>query len=136
MKQLKNRTLWILWILLYILTAGLGFIPDPPVWAMLLLMLIGLSFFLPPAILLYRSIQAEDKKTLALLRLLCLISLGATLVLLVLNVLSVLMSEAMGIFLNTVLGLVSAPMMCVQFRGIGMFLWACLLMSSLMLKKR
>ena len=135
MKALKNSALWCLWGLLYILTAALGFIPEPQGGAMVLLMLVGLVFFVPPAILLYRGITGGDKKTVGRIRVLSLVSLGITLVMLVLNVCSALMSEAMGIYLNIWLGLVSAPMMCVQFRGISLFLWACLLMSSLMLKK-
>ncbi len=136
MKTIKNRTLWLIWAALYIVTAGLGFIPEPQDFAMVLLLLVGLSFFVPPAVLLYRSICSGDGKLLSRLRLLSLVSLAATLILLVLNILSVLMDQAMGTFLYIVLGLVSAPMLCIQFRGISMFLWACLLMSCLILGKK
>ena len=136
MKARKDRGLWLLWAALYIVTAGLGFIPQPAGFGMALLILLGLAFFIPPAILLFRSITGGDRQLVKKLRILSLASLSATLALLALNVISVLMSEAMGIFLNILLGLVSAPMMCVQFRGISMFLWACLLMSSLMLDKK
>ena len=134
--KIKNRTLWFLWAALYIVTAGLGFIPANSGFVMALLMLPGIGFFVPPAILLYRGITDGDPKLVGRIRGLSLASLCATVVLLALNVASVLMSEAMGIFLNILLGLVSAPMMCVQFRGIGMFLWACLLMSTLFLRKK
>lgn len=133
---MKDRTLWLLWAALYILTAGLGFIPEPQGFGMALLLLLGLGFFVPPAVLLYRGIRAGDEKRIATLRTLSLVSLSATGLLWVLNVLSVLMSKALGIFLYIVLGLVSAPMLCIQFRGISMFLWACLLMCCLMLGKK
>jgi len=136
MKTIKIRSLWLIWAAMYIVTAGLGFIPEPRGFGMALLLLLGLAFFVPPALLLHRSLSTGDKKLLARLRVLSLISLSATLVLWVLNVLSALMSKAMGVFLNILLGLVSAPMLCIQFRGLSMFLWACLLMSCLILGKK
>ena len=64
--------------------------------------------------------------------LLSILSLGVTLLCLLLNVWSVGMTADMGEFLYILLGLVSAPMFCGRIWLIGLFGWASLLMGSIM----
>ena len=124
---MKVKILYALWAALFILCAGLGFIPEPAENLQILLTLVSLLFFLPPAVLLYRA----DPMTARLIRNLSALSLGTTLVLLVLNFLTVFSSEKTGQVLNNVLTIVSSPMVCSGHWALSLFLWACLLMASL-----
>ena len=124
---MKVKILYALWAALFILCAGLGFIPEPAENLQILLTLVSLLFFLPPAVLLYRA----DPMTAKLIRNLSALSLGTTLVLLVLNFLTVFSSEKTGQVLNHVLIIVSSPMICSGRWAMSLFLWACLLMTSL-----
>lgn len=128
---MKNNTLYAIWGGLYILCAGLGFIPSPGGALRVVMILLSLVFFLPGAVLLYRSGKNKDKKTARRIRGLSLISLGLTLVALVLNFLSAGMSEGMGDLLYGLLIIISSPMVCSQYWFMSMFFWACLLMVSL-----
>ena len=126
-----NKTAWFaLWGGIFILCAGLGFLPEPSGllgWA-----LTGLSllFFLPPAVLYLDAVRDGDRLTLKLLRNLSLSSLAATVALLIANFLSVGASEGVGNLLYTLLVIVSAPMVCSGYWLLSLFLWACLLISS------
>lgn len=99
-----------------------------------LLVSFGFIFFAPGAILLYRGIQEGDWKTVCRIRLIAALSLGLTTLLLFLNVLSVLLPEWLGTVLYVLLGLVSAPMFCIQYWALSLFLWACLLMVTFLQK--
>jgi hypothetical protein len=117
------RMTYICWGVLYALCAGFGFIPEPEgmvKWAMT-----GLSmmFFVPGFVLLY----LEQHKTV---RLISAVSLGATMVIIMLNFLSVHSTTGTGDFLYALLGLVSVPMFCSNLWVLSLFLWACLLMAS------
>ena len=122
------KTTYICWGVLYALCAGIGFIPEPSgivKWAM-----VGLSlmFFLPGFVLLYLGQRKP-------VRLISAISLGATLVTLMLNFLSVHSTIGTGDFLYVLLGLVSTPMFCTRIWVLSLFLWACLLTTSFMKPK-
>lgn len=129
--SMNQKILYALWGGLYILCAGLGFIPNPAGAGRIALILVALVFFLPGAVLLYRSGKAGDRKTARVVRNLSLASLGLTLVALVLNFLSPRMSAGMGDLLYGLLVIVSSPMVCSQHWFMSMFCWACLLMASL-----
>lgn len=122
---MSNKHLYAIWGVLYILTAGLGFIPEPEGFAAFALTVLSFLFFIPGFLLLYRG----EKKPV---RVLSLVSLGATMLCLVLNVWSVGMTADMGEFLYILLGLVSAPMLCSQIWVLSLFGWASLLMGSIM----
>ncbi len=119
--------LYILWAVLYAGCAALGIFNAPP-WA-------GISgciaFFIPPAVLLWRAAKGKDRKQLQLLRSLSLIWLGMTLVLLILNILSVAMTETAGTVLHYLLVVLPSPMFCGQQWIVTIFLWACVLMTTL-----
>ena len=123
---MKKRFLYALWGALFILCAGLGFIPEPEGTLRLLLTGLSLLFFLPPALLLYRG----DLPDVLLVRNFSALSLGLSLALLILNFLTALRSEFLGQVLHGVLVIVSSPMICSGHWAMSLFLWACLLMAS------
>lgn len=133
---MKEKALYGIWACLYILCVGLGFISEPRGLGKVLLVLISIAFFAPGFALLHEGIQTENRKMLKRLRLVCLCSLGLTLVFLIANFFSVLGSAAMGKVLYDLLVLVSAPMICAQYWLLSLFLWACLLLSSFLIKKK
>ena len=127
---MKPKILYILWAILFILCAGLGFIPEPGENLQVLMTLLSLLFFLPPAAALYHSGKQQDAAGCLLIRNLSGLSLGLTLILLILNFLTALQSEFMGQVLHYVLVVVSSPMICSGHWAMSLFLWACLLMAS------
>ena len=120
-----------LWAGLFIVCAGLGFIPEPKESLQILMTLLSLLFFLPPALLLYTAGRNHDTAVIQLVRNLSALSLALTVVLLILNFLTVLSSEALGQILHYVLIVVSCPMICSGHWAMCLFLWACLLTASL-----
>ena len=134
---MKKQVLFGLWAGLFSMCAALGFIPAPQGAVRTVLTLSAVCVFIPPAVLIYDAAEAGDRATLALVRNLSAASLGGTALLLILNVLSVRSSEALGNFLHGVLTVVSSPMICMGSWGLSLFLWACLLIVALQqLKKK
>ena len=126
---MSNKHLYAAWGVLYILTAGLGFIPEAEGLAAGAMTALSVLFFVPGFMLLYRG----EKKTVMILSI---VSLALTVLCLLLNLWSVGMTADMGDFLYVLLGLVSAPMYCSRFWVLSLFGWACLLMGSLMMLPR
>lgn len=124
---MKKTILFPLWGVLFILCAGLGFIPEPAGITAVFLTLASIAFFIPPALLLISG----DRNTAALIRNLSLMSLGATLVTLILNFVFAFRSESLGNMLHGLLVVVSSPMICSGYWVLSLFLWSCLLMISL-----
>ena len=121
---MKNKLLFALWGVLFIICAALGFMPDASyLWAAFL-------FFLPPALVLYRAGKNADSASVKLVCILSALSLGLTLALLVANVLSVGASERMGTALYYLLVIISTPMVCGGHWAASLFLWACLLVAG------
>ena len=120
---MNQKVLFALWGVLFILCAGLGFLPEATGWMTAL----SILFFLPPALLLCKG----DKNTVLLVRNLSLLSLGVTLVTLILNFVLAVSSETLGNILHSVLTIVSAPMICSGFWVLSLFLWACLLIAAI-----
>jgi hypothetical protein len=102
-----------------------------------LLTAVSLGFFVPPAWLTYRAIREKKWKTVALVRNLSMVSLGLTLLVLVLTFLSAAAkaAPALGQLLQVLLIFVSAPMVCSQVWVLSLFCWACLLMVTLKYRK-
>ena len=132
---MKKSTLFGLWAGLFIICAGLGFIPAPAGVLRFLLTALSIGFFVPPVVLLYWAKQTGDGHTLQLLRNLSALSLLATMVLLVLNFLSAFWPKFWGDLLHGMLVVVSSPMVCSGYWALSLFGWACLLMVSLKLLK-
>ena len=127
---MKVKNLYILWLGLYAVCAGLGFITERNLFLHILLGLVTLAFYIPGILLLYRGISENNKKLLRQVRLISLGALLLTLLLIVANILTVHASEGVGITLNAILNLVSVPMFCCYWPGLALFLWACLFVSS------
>ena len=133
---MKHRLCYGLWACLFILCAGLGFIPEPEGSLSAVLTLLALLFFLPPAWLLYQSGKHRQKDTALLIRNLSLVSLILTVTVLILNFFTAFASQRLGQILHYVLVIVSSPMICSGHWAMSLFLWACLLMVSLRQLKR
>lgn len=129
---MKRKAIYALWAVLFILCAGLGFIPEPEGLTATALTLFSAAFFVPPALLLY---QAETQDVL-LIRNLSALSLTLTLALLIANFLTAFSSETLGLILHYILIIVSCPMICSGHWVMSLFLWACLLMGSLRQSRR
>ena len=124
---MNQKAIYALWAVLFILCAGLGFIPEPEGLTATALTLVSITFFIPPALLLFRS----EKHDVLLIRNLSALSLTLTLALLIANFLMAFSSEALGLILHYILIIVSCPMICSGHWAMSLFLWACLLMGSL-----
>ena len=134
MKNTKH--LWIIWAVAYVLCTVCAFFPVAPGALSGLFVLLSLGFFVPPAILIYKAVQNKWPKILRIIRNLSLISLGLTLMMILLNFASIQASREWGLVLNWILILVSTPMICSQVWVIGLFGWAVLLMTSLKYLKK
>lgn len=131
---MKKQILFALWGGLFLLCAGLGFLPEPAGAGRVLA---ALACFAPPAMLLYQAGKDADTHTLMLVRNLSALSLGLTLLLLIVNFLTALSSETLGTVVHYILAIVSSPMVCSGHWAMSLFLWACLLtVSRSLLKKK
>ena len=133
---MNKKFLYTLWAGLFILCACCGFIPRTEGVLPLLFTIVSLLFFLPAGLLLWDAGKQRDLHTLKLIRNLSSLSLGLTLVLLVLNFLTAMGSEFLGQVLHYTLVIVSSPMICSGHWAMSLFLWACLLTASVRQLKR
>ena len=133
-----NKTSWYtLWAGMFILCAGLSFIPQPGGFLKFCLVVLSIGFFLLPAGLLRHARQKGDKLTIQTVRNLAFASLVLTIGLIIANFLSLRASEAVGTALYILLCIVSAPMVCSQYWILSLFLWACLMLwANSLLKKK
>ena len=132
---MKKRNCYIAWAVLFAVSAALGFIPEPEGVLTGLMVTVSLLFFVPPAMLLYHAVPRKQWATVRTICNLSVASLALTLVLLVVNFLSVGASKAAGDVLYVLLIILSAPMVCGQVWVLSLFLWACLLMVCLKYRK-
>jgi hypothetical protein len=119
-----------MWAGMFFLCALLGFVPKPAEGNHGLLTVLGMLFFLPPALLLLQCRRTKDRKGLVLLRNLSLLSLVSTALLLAASILSILAPKIVGDILHVFLVILSAPMVCCQHWAVSLFLWAMLLWGS------
>ena len=131
--MLKEKGIWLaIWAGMYLLCAVLGFLPPQEGGNRVLLVILALLFFAPLGWVLWLSLHSGDLQTIKRLLLLSAVSLGSTMVLIVLNFLSVLGPDWLGDFLYFLLIALSAPMLCGQYWVLSLTLWAILLWSSLL----
>ena len=130
---MKKQILYGLWLIFYIICLMLG--PTEGAQRIALLVL-SVAFFVPAFLLLWEGHKQHDRKLLKLVRIFSIISLSLTAVALLLNVLSVLWSEAVGNALCQLLVFVSVPMIPCGSWALSLFLWACLLFGSFPHKKK
>ena len=128
---MKKSFLWITWAVLYVICVPFSYINEPEPAQSVALLLLGLIFFLPGAILLIDALRKRDQKTLVALRWISGLSLSLTLIFLVANVFSALGSDAAGETLYGFLALVSVPMLCCRQWALSMALWAVFFFSTI-----
>ena len=141
--KLNKYILLAIWVGMFILCAVLGYLPPQEGANKWLLVILALLFFLPSGLLIYQCWREKDEKMLRLVRITALSVLAATVILLVVNLLSIalliVMPEktalAVGDVLYYLLILVSTPMVCGQYWGIGLVGWAALLWSAILAQK-
>lgn len=133
---MKQRILWIIWAVLYGICAGLGFVANPTDAQAVAMTILSVLFFVPGFLLLVDSVRAQDKKTLSLIRWVSIASLSLTCVTFIANLASATASDAAGNVLYAVLLLVSAPMVSMGYALASLFLWACLLIASVVFRKK
>lgn len=127
---MKKSVIYAIWGALYCLCVGLGFVSATGM-GRILLGLAGLAFFVPPFYLLWQARKEENRKTVMVLRLVSAAVLALSMILLVLNFLSVYFSAHAGLVLYVLLVMFTPPMACMQSWALSLFLWACLLMLTL-----
>ena len=127
---MKNKTLYILWAILFALCALLGFFRETVTEGKWLMTLLSVVFFGPPAALLWRARENKDEHSRLLIRNLAGASLGLTLVLLVANFLSVMGSPWLGTVLDALLTILTTPMVVSGYWALSIFLWAFLFLAA------
>ena len=90
-----SKKMWfLLWGGLFVLCAALGFLPEPVCapsedggvcWLRVVMTILSVAFFLPPAVLLHQAGREKNVPMQQLIRNLSALSLGLTLVMLILN---------------------------------------------------
>lgn len=141
--KLNKYILAAIWIGMFILCAVLGYLPPQEGANKWMLAIFALLFFLPPALLVYLGWTEKDRKLVKLLQKISLIVVISTVALLVINLLSValilVMPESTALIVGDILYylliLVSTPMICGQFWGIGLLGWILLLWCCVFLGK-
>ena len=133
---MKNSVLFAVWAVLYVICTLLGLVPMDGGFGRALTVFLSILFFLPGGMLVYRGVKGKNAKLLRAVRIISVTSLALTLILLVASFLSVLASQTTGNLIHVFLTLVSTPMICIGNWFISLFLWACLLMSTLVFQKR
>lgn len=132
---MRKTILHIVWGAAYILCACLGFIQQRTEAVQGLLTALSVLFFLPPALLLFFAAREGDKKEAGLLLRLSGLSLGLTLLGLVLTIATAAGSKTLVSAANVFLTLVSAPMYCAGSWALSLFCWACLLFAGMKFRK-
>ncbi len=128
---MKTKKIWLSWLYLYILCGVLGFVPEPTGLAKVALITLAACFFVPGFVLIYRADVRDDLQTLQQVRLVSMIAVILSVVLILVNFASALLSRDWGIALNFFFVLFGTPMACGQYWGIALFGWLCLLYYSI-----
>lgn len=127
---MKQKLIYLLWLFLYIICVGLGTIYADILVLQLFQGLFALLFFVPPVLLALEGLREGQKKYLVQIRTISIISLALTLIFMIANIAAVYATESVGNTLNQIYILVAAPMHCLPYGFISIFLWACLVMLT------
>ncbi len=128
---MKQKLIYLLWLFLYIVCVGLGTVQEKQLAVQIFQGLFALLFYVPGLLLILEGCKPGQKMYLLQIRVISIVSLSLTLVLMIANIASVYASAEMGNFLNQLYILAAAPMHCLPYGFISLFLWACLLMGSI-----
>lgn len=127
---MKQKLIYLLWLFLYIICVGLGTIYADILVLQLFQGLFAVLFFVPPVLLVLEGLREGQKKYLVQIRTISIISLALTLIFMIANIAAVYATESVGNTLNQIYILVAAPMHCLPYGFISIFLWACLVMLT------
>ncbi|MBE6957553.1 MAG: hypothetical protein E7447_00170 [Ruminococcaceae bacterium] len=130
----NTMKLWISWAAAFALCTICGLIPTGESSVLgLFVMLLGMAFFIPPALLIRYVVSKKRTTPLVYVRNISLLSLGLTLIMIILNLATYNASEPVQLIARWLLALVYAPMGCLpdQIWFLSLFGWACVLMASL-----
>ena len=132
MKTLSYKTLYVLWAAMFVLTAVLGFVfpTAANLAARLVLALIAAVFFLPPWMILGKAKSEGNRFHVRLVGFLAVSSIVLTVLVMILNIMSPLWSEAVGIALNAAFIIVSTPMFASNYYALSLFLWGTLIAEA------
>lgn len=122
-----TNLLYLIWGVLFAFCAALGFIPEPEGFTKAIMVMLSVGFFVPGFMLLHQFTQTRDLAGLKLLRLLCILALSLDTLLVVVNMLSVGLSDSVGVVLHGMLVILGSPMVCSQYWIVVLFLWALLM---------
>ena len=128
---MSYSVLYLLWAVLFGVSAAMGFTPTPEKGMQeALYMLMAGVVFVPGWLILARAMRENNTRHKKIVRNLCVASIGGTTVLLAVNMMSATWSEQVGNALHAALVIVSAPMICGQNYMLSLFMWGLLLMGS------
>ena len=127
---MKKSTLYYIWLGAFVLCFLLSLIEKPSGPLQVVMTIFSLGFFVPPVCLFVKAKQENDTKSIKTLRKIAIFALALTLLLFVLNIMSLAWSEAFGTFLYYVLTFVSVPAVCCKSWALSLFLWGCLLSAT------
>ena len=130
----KKSVIYVVWAVWYVICLCLCLGKTPIGWAKAPFVLVGLLFYVPPFYLLFLS--KKDRKAIKLMQIISAVALAAFVVLYALNILSVNWSVTAGRVLYYLLAVFSAPILCGQFFVLGLFLWASILWTCILLLKK
>ncbi len=135
---MNTTSYYSLWAGMFILCAGLGFIPEPAGFGKFCLVILSIGFFAPPAFLLTHAKKRGDRLHMQIVRNLAFVSLSLTLVLIIANFMTLTAPDAVGNLLYVLLAVVSTPMICGQYWVLSLFLWSFLMIwaNSLLKTKK
>lgn len=129
---MKKSYFYGIWVALYALCFGLGFISNANELGQAVLIACGFLFFLPPYFLAWVSYKKADRKTLKELRYISLSAIGLFLVIYLTIFYVVASTQKMYPILEALLRIFTVPMACFgNYMGIPLFMWACLMIISL-----
>lgn len=128
--SLKYKTLYIIWAVLFVLTAALGFITSAEGTAQLLLRLAAAAFFIPPWVIVTKARKEGAYAHTKRIRRLAALWLLAAMVLLCASIASVNLSDTVGNVLYGVMTVACAPLVCGDFYFLPLFLMATLLIGA------
>ena len=135
MKFLNNwryRTLYILWAVLFVLTAVLGLLfPAAEGIGRGALMVLAAIFFVPPWMILLKARQEGNDHHRKLILLLSVLALAAAMALMCAVILSANLSAGVRQMVHILTTVVTAPMVCSNYYVLPLFLWASLFVTSL-----
>lgn len=132
-----NLILWIAWGFLYALCLALSLlVPLPAGLVKAAMTAIGVIFFVPGTLLLVDGFRRRDRALIKKLRLIGIVSLALTTAgLVAFFMCGLLQNTAAADIAFYALAAVSQPMLCAQYWGLSLFLWAALTLSTFLQSK-